>query len=122
MKQKPLYSITTIAELLNVHPRTLRIYDKMGILKPFRTDKNRRMYCCDDYQKALLITYLTRNLALNLSGVKILLGLSDKLKIKPKKFISAIKEVACEFSINEIQNIEKTSKKGRKPKTPIVTS
>lgn len=111
--------ISAIAQALEVHQRTLRIYDAEGILSPKRTDKNRRNYSLDDLEKAKLILFLTRNLALNLSGVKIILALLEYHKIKPQDYISFIQKIAKNAGINtEIQenNIEKTSKRGRKPK------
>ena len=52
--------ISSIAQALNIHQRTLRIYDKEGILSPKRTDKNRRNYSIDDLEKAKLILFLTK--------------------------------------------------------------
>ena len=60
--------ISAIAKALDVHQRTLRIYDKEGILCPNRSQKNRRNYSLNDLERAKLILFLTRNLALNLSG------------------------------------------------------
>ena len=112
--------ISTIASALNVHQRTLRIYDNEGILSPKRTAKNRRNYSLDDLEKAKLILFLTRNLALNLSGVKIILAILEKNKVKPMEYISYIEKIAKQAGIDtKIQenNIEKTSKRGRKPKS-----
>lgn len=111
--------ISTIASALNVHQRTLRIYDNEGILCPKRTDKNRRNYSLDDLEKAKLILFLTRNLALNLSGVKIILAILEKNKVKPMEYISYIEKIAKQAGIDtkvQENNIVKTSKRGRKPK------
>ena len=94
MNNKPLYTISTIAELLEVHQRTLRIYDEKGLLCPTRTEKNRRMYGNNDLEKGKLILYLTRNLAMNLSGVKTILRILNKLKVKEKEYMSLIKETS----------------------------
>ena len=69
--------IGSVAQSLGVHQRTLRIYDQEGILSPQRSAKNRRYYSFDDFEKAKLILFLTRNLALNLSGVKIILAMLE---------------------------------------------
>ncbi len=113
--------ISSIAQTLNVHQRTLRIYDKEGILSPTRTDKNRRNYSLDDLEKAKLILFLTRNLAMNLSGVKMIFAMLEENKIEPKNYMTYVSKVAKRANINtEIQkdNIEKTSKRGRKAKQP----
>ena len=111
--------ISSIASALNIHQRTLRIYDNEGILSPKRTDKNRRNYSLDDLEKAKLILFLTRNLALNLAGVKIIFAMLDKNKVKPADYLSYIEKIAKEAGIDtkkQENNIEKTSKRGRKPK------
>lgn len=56
-KTMPIFPIETIAAMLNVHQRTLRIYDKEGILSPQRSKKNRRKYSFDDYKRAEFILF-----------------------------------------------------------------
>ena len=72
--------IGSIAASLDINQRTLRIYDSEGILCPKRTDKNRRYYTLEDLEKAKVILFLTRNLLLNLAGVKIVLAILEKEK------------------------------------------
>ena len=111
--------ISAIAKALDVHQRTLRIYDKEGILCPNRSQKNRRNYSLNDLERAKLILFLTRNLALNLSGVKIILALLEDKKIAPIEYIDYINKIAKKANIDTKEqetNIEKTSKRGRKPK------
>ena len=111
--------ISSVASTIGVHQRTLRIYDKEGILTPKRSDKNRRNYSLDDLERAKLILFLTRNLALNLSGVKIILSMLEKNNVKPMDYMKYIEETAKKAGIDvEAQktNVEKTSKRGRKPK------
>ncbi|MBQ7288044.1 MAG: MerR family transcriptional regulator [Candidatus Gastranaerophilales bacterium] len=111
--------ISVIASTLNVHQRTLRIYDAEGILTPKRSDKNRRNYCLDDIEKGKVILFLTRNLALNLSGVKIILSMLEKNNIKPSNYMNYIQEIAKNAGIDinaQESNVAKTSKRGRKPK------
>lgn len=115
----PILPISAVAQALNVHQRTLRIYDTQGILCPQRTEKNRRNYSLDDLEKAKLILFLTRNLALNLSGVKIILAILEEMNVKPMDYMSIIDKVAKKAGIDtKIQenNIEKTARRGRKPK------
>ncbi len=111
--------ISSIASALNIHQRTLRIYDNEGILSPKRTEKNRRNYSLDDLEKAKLILFLTRNLALNLAGVKIILTMLEKNKVKANEYLNYVEKIAKEAGIDtkkQENNIEKTSKRGRKPK------
>ncbi|MBR2069607.1 MAG: MerR family transcriptional regulator [Candidatus Gastranaerophilales bacterium] len=115
-----LLPIGAIARTLGVHPRTLRIYDQQNILIPQRSEGDRRIYSFDDVEKAKLIQFLTRNLALNLSGVKIILAMLEEMKLKPKEYLQYVQKIAEIANIDtDIQqiNIKKTSKRGRKAKS-----
>ena len=72
-----------------------------------------------DIKKAKLILFLTRNLALNLSGVKIILEIFKKIEIKPEYYSDFISDIAKSAAIKQEENILKTLKKGRKQKTAI---
>ena len=82
---EPIFSIADIADKLKIHQRTLRIYDSAQILSPKRTQKNRKKYSLNDLKKCELILFLTRNLAMNLIGVKLFLHLFDKYDINIKE-------------------------------------
>ena len=75
MYNEPILSTGILSELLKVHQRTLQIWDNEKILQPARSKNNRRLYSQKDLEKAKLIQYLTQNLALNLTGVKVVLEL-----------------------------------------------
>ena len=118
-KNEPCFSIGTFANILEITQKTLRTYDVENILKPRRTPTNRRMYTMSDYNKAQFILFLTKNLALNLSGVKIILTFFKKYKIAEDKYLSSIKQIAKEAEMSDLiqnENIYKTSKRGRKKK------
>ena len=83
-----------LAEALGVHQRTLRIYDREGILSPKRSAKNRRNYTLDDLEKGRLILFLTRNLAVNIAGIKVILATLEDNKIKPQDYFTYIKKIA----------------------------
>ncbi|MBR5304552.1 MAG: MerR family transcriptional regulator [Candidatus Gastranaerophilales bacterium] len=116
MNNKPIYPISVLSNLLNVHQRSLRIYDELGILSPKRNNKNRRMYSQNDLEKAKLILYLTRNLALNMMGVRLILAMIENKEIEPKDYISFVKTLVEKININEEDNVIKTARRGRKPK------
>ena len=114
-----LLSIGALARALGIHPRTLRIYDQQKILTPKRSDGDRRLYSMNDYEKAKVVQFLTRNLALNLSGVKIILGMLDVAKVKSKDYQAFIEKAAKAASIDldkQKENITKTSRRGRPAK------
>ncbi len=116
--EKPVFSISIVAELLQVHQRTLRIYNEEGILVPARSPKNRRLYSLNDIEKGKFIQYLSRELGINLVGIKMILELLAELKIKPDNYRKHLDAIAVKLNITEEmqrQNREKLSRRGRKP-------
>ncbi len=114
---EPVLSIGKVASALNVHQRTLRIYDEQHLLVAKRSKQNRRLYSLNDIERGKLIQFLTRNLAINLAGVRIILQLLEVGKVKPDLYIKYIKDVAKSAKIdNKIQqyNVERLSKRGKK--------
>lgn len=112
-------TISNMSQIINVHQRTLRIYDKEGVLVPKRTYKNRRYYTLSDIQKGKFIQFFTRNLSLNITAVKIILALLEKNNIEPKNYTSCINEITKNWNIDENiqkENIIKNSRRGRKKK------
>jgi MerR family transcriptional regulator, heat shock protein HspR len=76
---RPVYVISIAAELVRVHPRTLRIYEVEGLICPARTPTNIRLYSENDIRRVLWIRHLTQNLGVNLAGVRILFELEERL-------------------------------------------
>jgi MerR family transcriptional regulator/heat shock protein HspR len=76
---RPRYMISVAAELVGMHPQTLRIYEQKGLLRPKRTAGNTRLYSDDDVQRLRLIQQLTTEIGLNLAGVERVLHLEDEL-------------------------------------------
>lgn len=80
--ERPVYVISVAAELVRVHPRTLRIYELEGLLCPARTRSNIRLYSDNDIRRVLWIRHLTRNLGVNLAGVRVLFELEERLGMR----------------------------------------
>lgn len=95
----PILPISSMAQALNIHQRTLRIYDKEGILTPQRSEKNRRNYTLDDLEKAKSVLHLTRDLSINLAGVKMILAMLKVCEIEPKKYMDYIDKARKEAKI-----------------------
>jgi MerR family transcriptional regulator/heat shock protein HspR len=76
---RPVYVISVAAELVRVHPRTLRIYELEGLICPSRTRTNIRLYSENDIRRVLWIRHLTRNVGVNLAGVRVLFELEERL-------------------------------------------
>jgi MerR family transcriptional regulator/heat shock protein HspR len=79
---RPVYVISVAAELVRVHPRTLRIYELEGLICPARTRTNIRLYSENDIRRVLWIRHLTRNLGVNLAGVRVLFELEERLGMR----------------------------------------
>ena len=80
MDDRPRYMISVAAELVGMHPQTLRIYEQKGLVRPRRTAGNTRLYSESDVERLRVVQRLTTELGLNLAGVEIVLRLEDELK------------------------------------------
>lgn len=76
---EPVYLISVVAKILQIHPQTLRQYEKEGLIEPGRTDGKMRLYSQRDIDKIKIILRLTRDMGVNLAGVDIILRLKDRL-------------------------------------------
>jgi MerR family transcriptional regulator/heat shock protein HspR len=77
---KPIFTLSVAADILGLHPRTLRIYEEHGLVVPYRTTTQRRRYSQNDIKKFHFIQYLTRERGVNLNGVKIILFMLSEMK------------------------------------------
>lgn len=119
---KPMFPISVIADVLKVHQRTLRIYDEEELLSPSRSPKNRRLYSMKDIERGKFIQYLTKEMGINLAGIKIIFNLLEKQNVQLQGYIDHIAKIAKELNITpemQQQNREKLSKRGRKKKTEV---
>ena len=102
MKRKvKTYTISAVAELFDIHPQTLRLYEREGLLKPSRSEGNTRLYEDSDLERLEIILSLTRDLGVNLAGVEIILNMREKMDSMQKefeRFIEYLQSHAGEFS------------------------
>ena len=75
-----LYMISVVSEMLDIHPQTLRLYEREGFIKPKRTGGNTRLYSEEDVEKLEMILRLTRELGVNLAGVEVILSMRQKME------------------------------------------
>jgi MerR family transcriptional regulator, heat shock protein HspR len=80
MEDRPRYMISVAADLVGMHPQTLRIYENKGLIRPKRTNGGTRLYSDQDVERLKLIQRLTSELGLNLAGVEHVLRLEDELR------------------------------------------
>src|SRR5262245_66576101 len=79
-RKKAAYMISAVAESYGVHPQTLRLYEREGLLKPSRTEGNTRMYTDADIERLELILSLTRDMGVNLAGVQVVLNMRQRME------------------------------------------
>ncbi|MGC2330270.1 MAG: helix-turn-helix transcriptional regulator [Candidatus Acidiferrales bacterium] len=93
--------ISAVAELYHLHPQTLRLYERVGLLKPSRSQGNTRLYTDGDLERLEVILNLTRELGVNLAGIEIILNMRDKMaemQLHMEEFIRYVRsEVARDF-------------------------
>lgn len=77
---KAHYMISAVAQRYNIHPQTLRLYEREGLLLPSRTDGNTRLYADEDLERLETILTLTRELGVNLAGVEIILNMRERME------------------------------------------
>lgn len=76
---RPLYTISVAAQLLGIHPQTLRLYERLGLVKPRRSSGKRRLYSSQDVERIQTVLQLTRERGINLAGVELFLDLQEQL-------------------------------------------
>jgi MerR family transcriptional regulator/heat shock protein HspR len=78
-KARAGYMISAVAELYKLHPQTLRLYERVGLLKPSRSEGNTRLYTDSDLERLEVILTLTREMGVNLAGIEIILNMREKM-------------------------------------------
>jgi MerR family transcriptional regulator/heat shock protein HspR len=78
-RAKAGYMISAVAELYKLHPQTLRLYERVGLLKPSRSQGNTRLYTDQDLQRLEVILALARDMGVNLAGIEIILNMREKM-------------------------------------------
>ncbi len=79
-RKKAGYMISAVAESYNVHPQTLRLYERLGLLTPSRSEGNTRLYTESDLERLDIILSLTRDLGVNLAGVEVILHMRERME------------------------------------------
>src|ERR1700710_614645 len=97
------YTISAVATKYDLHPQTLRLYEREGLLKPSRSDGNTRLYTEDDVERLEVILKLTRDLGVNLAGVEIILNMREKMAEMQRQIEAFVSSL----------NTEITSQRGR---------
>jgi MerR family transcriptional regulator/heat shock protein HspR len=97
-KGKAAYMISAVAETYGIHPQTLRLYEREGLLKPSRSEGNTRLYTQEDIQRLELILSLTRDLGVNLAGVEVVLNMRQRMEDMQREMQQFIEYIEREFA------------------------
>lgn len=108
-KERPLYMIGVVAEMLGIHPQTLRLYEREGLIKPSRTQGNTRLYSERDVEDIKMILLLTRELGVNIAGVEVILEMRRKMERMNEEMEEIAKKMREEM-IREMERMRMFSK------------
>ena len=92
--------ISAVAEQYQIHPQTLRLYEREGLLRPSRSDGNTRLYTDDDLVRLEVILKLTRDLGVNLAGVEIILNMREKMEAMQRQIEEFVQTLNSEVVIH----------------------
>jgi MerR family transcriptional regulator/heat shock protein HspR len=101
-RSKELFTISVVAQMVKVHPQTLRLYEREGLLRPQRTQGNTRMYSREDIERLEVILNLTREMGVNLAGVQVILEMLERLEAQQRQM-----EEVIDFIQREMWNVLK---------------
>jgi MerR family transcriptional regulator/heat shock protein HspR len=96
--KRAAYMISAVAEQFEIHPQTLRLYEREGLLKPSRSDGNTRLYTDEDLERLEVILKLTRDLGVNLAGVEIILNMREKMSEMQRQIESFVSSLNTEIT------------------------
>jgi len=97
-RSKAAYMISAVAEQYEIHPQTLRLYEREGLLRPSRSEGNTRLYTDDDLERLEVILHLTRELGVNLAGVEIILNMREKMSEMQRQIENFVSTLNQEFA------------------------
>jgi MerR family transcriptional regulator, heat shock protein HspR len=115
-KSRAAYMISAVAERYEVHPQTLRLYEREGLLAPSRSDGNTRLYTDDDLERLEVILKLTRELGVNLAGVEIILNMREKMEAMQRQMESFVANLNHQFS----QHVEQFKAEDKNSLIPVI--
>lgn len=117
-KKTKKYTISIVAEQYEIHPQTLRLYEREGLIKPSRSAKGTRYYTEEDIERLELILNLTRDLGVNLAGVEIILNMREKMTQMQREFENFLQYIRENIG-NEILQLDERSKIALVPRRRI---
>lgn len=117
-KKTRKYTISVVAEQYEIHPQTLRLYEREGLIKPSRSAKGTRYYTEEDIERLELILNLTRDLGVNLAGVEIILNMRERMSQMQREFENFLQYIRDNIG-SEIVHFDDRSKSALVPRRRI---
>src|SRR6187431_3310619 len=97
-RTKAAYMISAVSEQYEIHPQTLRLYEREGLLRPSRSEGNTRLYTDTDLERLEVILKLTREMGVNLAGVEIILNMREKMSEMHRQMEQFIRQLNTELA------------------------
>jgi MerR family transcriptional regulator/heat shock protein HspR len=116
-KSKAAYMISAVADRYEIHPQTLRLYEREGLLRPSRSEGNTRLYTDDDLERLELILKLTRDLGVNLAGVEIILNMRARMEAMQQQ----VEEFIATLNRELMQRVRPSEGEAQNSLVPVVT-
>ena len=107
-RSKAAYMISAVAEQYQIHPQTLRLYEREGLLAPSRSEGNTRLYTDGDLERLEVILKLTRELGVNLAGVEIILNMREKMAGMQQQIEEFVSTLNHELTVRARRSVEDT--------------
>ncbi len=121
-KSKGAYMISSVAEMYGIHPQTLRLYEREGLLKPSRTEGNTRLYTEEDLERLEFILNLARDLGVNIAGIAIILQMRERMEEMNRQMQSFVDYVRAEM-LTRVQPGSDSGLSGLVPlRRPVIVS
>jgi MerR family transcriptional regulator/heat shock protein HspR len=115
-RSKAAYMISAVAEQYQIHPQTLRLYEREGLLAPSRSEGNTRLYTDEDLERLEVILKLTRELGVNLAGVEIILNMREKMEAMQQQ----IEEFVATLNQELASHIRRPAEEHKRSLIPVI--
>ena len=114
-RAKAAYMISAVSERYGIHPQTLRLYEREGLLRPSRSEGNTRLYTDDDLERLEVILKLTRELGVNLAGVEIILNMREKMAEMQHQIEEFVRQLNRELAVQSAPQAQDDSRNSLVP-------
>ena len=118
-KKQGAYMISSVAEMYDIHPQTLRLYEREGLLKPSRTEGNTRLYTDEDIERLELILSLARDLGVNISGIAIIIQMRERMEEMQRQMTEFVNYVRNEVVTRVATRCGRSQPRRHRPHSPL---